>query len=758
MSKRNLVVISIFFFLVKISFCQNSKWQNYTDFKSITSIAVDHNSSNVYCASKGGLFVVDISTGKVIKTYTNLNGLINNDLTSLAIDNNRRLWVGAADGSISILDVRALTWKYIFDIKNSAETNKIIYFLYPVGNFMFLATGYGIQKISASNFNFVDAPYYRLGNFPINTIVYSLTSNNNILYAATKSGVAYSNYVTSNLNNPTSWSNYNSSPLDAEVKTIETFANNIFAGSDSGFFYFDGIAWIPYPNLVVSSQTTKFIKAIGDKLFFISGNTIYSANQNDLSNLSTFQSSNNYSTLSNDNSLNPIAGLSDKGILINITGNYSLVFPNCPYSNVFNQIVIDDDNNIWAAGGLVSNGFYKFDGTNWENYNTSSHPEIGNSNYFQKIAYGYGSVWALGYGGGPTVITGNTIVNFNPSNSNLPGIAGFPNYCPANGGAYDNNKIFWLTLQGSNSSRSLYAYVGGNEWIGFFNPSILGSPILSEVAVDSYNTKWIISEGSQKGLYFFNENGTINDPSDDIFGIYGLSDFGGSEISEMSDVIVDKNNEVWVSSNNGVFIINNPLGAIQNPSQKPRPQKLGIISGNLKVPFTETCETIANDILNDKWIGTVTNGVFHLSPDGSTLIEQFNTSQSPILANKINSIAVSNKSGRANFGTLNGLSTYSTDAIEPVLEFDKITASPNPYLIPSSVGLKIDGLVENSVVKIITLSGEIINEFDSPGGRIATWNGMNQNNELAPTGIYIIVAYNKDGSKVGTGKLAIVKK
>ncbi|MDQ3021766.1 MAG: hypothetical protein M3R36_14525 [Bacteroidota bacterium] len=758
MSKRNFVTISIFFFLINVSFAQTSKWKNYTDFKSITSIAVDHNSSYVYCASKGGLFVVDNFTGKAIKTYTNLNGLVNNDLTSLAIDNNRRLWVGASDGSISILDIRDLTWKYIFDIKNSAETNKIIYFLYPVDNFMFIATGYGIQKISANNFNFVDAPYYRLGNFPNNTIVYSLTTNNDTLYAATKSGVAYSNYITSNLNDPSSWSNFNSVPLDAEVKTIETFDNKIFAGSDSGFFYFDGNAWMPYPNSSVSSETTKFIKAIGDKLYFISGNIIYSASRNDLSNIVMFQNPNNYSTISNDNSLNPIAGLSDNGILIITAGNYSQVFPNCPYSNVFSQIIIDDNNNLWVAGGLVNNGFYKFDGTNWENYNTTSHPEIGYSNWFQKIVYGNGSVWALGYGGGPTVITGNTIVNYNPSNSILPGITTNANFCPAYGGAYDNNKVFWLTLFGSNSSRTLYAYLGNNEWIGFFDPSILGSPTLSEVAVDSYNTKWIISEGSQKGLYFFNENGTIRDPSDDIFGIYGLSDFGGAEISEMSDVIVDKNNEVWVSSNNGVFIINNPLGAIQNPIQKPRPQKLGIISGNLKVPFTENCETITNDILNDKWIGTVTNGVFHLSPDGSTLIEQFNTSQSPILANKINSIAVSNKSGRANFATLNGLSTYATDAIEPVSDFDKITASPNPYLIPSSVGLKIDGLVENSVVKIITLNGEIINEFDSPGGRIATWNGMNANNELAPTGIYIIVAYNKDGSKVGTGKVAIVKK
>jgi hypothetical protein len=258
-------------------------------------------------------------------------------------------------------------------------------------------------------------------------------------------------------------------------------------------------------------------------------------------------------------------------------------------------------------------------------------------------------------------------------------------------------------------------------------------------------------------VYFYNENGTIENQSDDIFGIYDIADFG-SEITNITYLIVEKNNEVWITTNNGVFIIANPLGAIQNPLQPPRPQKLGIISGNLRVPFTENCVTIANDILNDKWIGTETNGVFHLSSDGSTLIQQLNSSKTPLLSNKINTIVVSPKTGRAYFGTQNGLSSYLTDAVEPVTDFDEIKVSPNPFVTPSAVDLKIDGLVENSVIKIMSVSGEVFTEFDSPGGRIAAWNGLNSSGEFAPSGVYIIVAYNKDGSKVGKGKVAIVRK
>ncbi len=750
---------AVLIFLVSgSSHSQDSKWENFTDFKSVTSIAFDSVSGNIYCSSRGGLFVVQNSSGAVLKKYTNLDGLININLTSLAIDNRRRLWIGSSDGSISILDLASNSWRYIFDIKNSTESNKIIYKLLPEGNFMFVATGYGIHKISVSSLNFVDAPYYKLGSFPINTTIYSLATKGDVLYAATKAGVAWANYASANLNNPSSWSNYNNAPLNAEVRAVESAGDFVFAGSDAGFMYNNGSVWQSYPNGGVSSLPIKDIRrfrsGFQDMISFIAGSGIFTAPVNSLSQVSPYLSAANYSVLAVNSNQQIIAGLNDNGIILEGISEY--IFPNGPFTNVFSQIVIDDLNEIWAAGGLGTNGFYKFDGSRWENYNLASHPEIGSTNWFQKMVYGNGTVWALGFGGGPTRIVGDSIVNFNPSNSPLPGIPENPNFCVPYGGTYDNQGVLWITFFRSNSGRSLYAY-SGDQWIGFSNPSFISSSILSQADVDSYNTKWIVSGGARSGVYFFNENGTLTNTSDDIFGFYDISEFG-SEVTNISFLIVEKNNEVWITTNNGVFIIANPLGAIQNPAAPPRPQKLGIISGNLRVPFTENCVTIAHDVLNDKWIGTESNGVFHLSSDGTTLIEQLNTSKTPLLADKINTIAVNPQNGKAYFGTQNGLSSYQTDAVEPLVDFDKLKIMPNPFVTPTSVSLKIDGLVEGSLIKIMTISGEVFAEFESPGGRIASWNGLNSKGEYAPSGVYIVVAYNKDGSKVGKGKVAIVKK
>lgn len=254
-------------------------------------------------------------------------------------------------------------------------------------------------------------------------------------------------------------------------------------------------------------------------------------------------------------------------------------------------------------------------------------------------------------------------------------------------------------------------------------------------------------------LYFYNENGTIGNFNDDIYGFYSANEFS-SDITSLTDIIVDKNGEVWVTTNNGVFILSNPVAVLQG--QKPPPRKMGIISGNLIVPFTESCRSIAFDELNNKWIGTTSNGVFYLSEDGTTLFEQYNTTNSPLLDNDILTIKVNPTDGRAYFGTGSGLTSVNTDAVQPLTEFEDIVCSPNPFLLPSSVDLRIDGLVENASVKIVTLTGDVVAEFESPGGRIATW--QNSRNINIASGIYMVIAFNKDGSKVGAGKFAVVKR
>ena len=204
-----------------------NNWEVFTDLKNVVAITVIDNRYGFF-ATSGGMFSVDLSTGNIIRKYNNIDGLLSVDLTAITVDNYKRLWIGASDGSISIYDFNNNNWKYIYDIKNSSENNKSINSLTVYNNFIFVATSYGIQKISQSTLNFVDAPYYQFGSFPPKTRVNSLVIANNNIFAATASGVAYAYLINTNLNNPSTWTTYSSVPLSTNVQSIESFNNKIF--------------------------------------------------------------------------------------------------------------------------------------------------------------------------------------------------------------------------------------------------------------------------------------------------------------------------------------------------------------------------------------------------------------------------------------------------------------------------------------------------------------------------------------------------
>ena len=84
---------------------------------------------------------------------------------------------------------------------------------------------------------------------------------------------------------------------------------------------------------------------------------------------------------------------------------------------------------------------------------------------------------------------------------------------------------------------------------------------------------------------------------------------------------------------------------------------------------------------------------------------------------------------------------------------------PSPFFIGNGNNeLIIDGLIKDSDIKILTISGKLLKEFSSPGGRIASWDGKDQSGNYVSSGVYIIVAFDKDGNNVTTGKVAVIRK
>ncbi len=148
-----------------------------------------------------------------------------------------------------------------------------------------------------------------------------------------------------------------------------------------------------------------------------------------------------------------------------------------------------------------------------------------------------------------------------------------------------------------------------------------------------------------------------------------------------------------------------------------------------------------------------------MNSDGSSLLAAFNTTNSALLSNQIRSIAIDDNTGKVFVGTDAGLTSFNTAAIKPVDGFTKLFVYPSPFILQNDNNkLTIDGLVKDSEIKILTISGKLVKEFSSPGGRVAYWDGTDNKGSLVNSGVYIIVAYDSEGNNITTGKIAVLHK
>ncbi len=763
---KKIILVILLAFTASPAFSQSSTgWNIYTSLRETKGISLGNNL--VWAATSGGLFNFDPASTSSIKKYTSLEGLRSNELTAVTTGSNGLVWAGAFDGSISVLNTAENTWRQITDINSSTEPSKRINAFYEYNSRMYFATEFCIVKFNIAQFQFVDQPYTRFGNLPANSPVYDIAVINDTIWAATKNGIAYANI---NLNLPiaSNWSAFvtgNSVMKNNKTNCIAYFDSKVFMGTDSGLVYYqngslntyaplvNGIPFVdPVYRMTVSGSTMYF------SAFSYDGSNkgnfrIFRVNTNNINSAELIESGTEVNSLKVNSGGDLLIGTVNNGVNLyrNNTNNY--VFPNGPFSNLQSSLTVDKGSNLWSVSGSLGDwtprsGIYKYNTTSWDNFTYAEDPVLGGGccgwvNVYPDI---HGNMWVAGWGNGLLKINGNDLTRYNESNSILGNLG--QDFVLTYGIDEDNAGNLWVLNNFVPNS-----IVNFTQQVSYPPPFGNTSNFFTTLAIDNFNTKWMTLhpiEGNVRGLMYFNEGSS---PTGALIGYSQL----GSDVGQVNQVVTDKSGEVWVATNNGVIVIPNPEQVINNPGSVPTLFKMRIIENGISTPLTANVLSIAVDALNNKWLGTISDGVIYVSPDGSTLLKRFNMANSYLLDNKIISIATDNETGRVYFGTEKGLVSYNTIAVNPLAECDQIKVGPNPFVIPSGSQLRIDGLVEESTVKILSISGTLVAEFETPGGRIANWDGRDQNGNYVSSGIYIIAGYNKDGSKVCKGKVAIVR-
>lgn len=265
--------------------------------------------------------------------------------------------------------------------------------------------------------------------------------------------------------------------------------------------------------------------------------------------------------------------------------NYWQTFNNqnspLPSDKSVNHLYYDEAGNLWL--GLYGYGIFKYDGTNWTNYNASNSGLPDNNISYLKVEQS-GKLWVATYGGGLATFSGGNWAVFNSSNSNL-----------------STDLITTIEFETTSLIKwigtpfGLYRFDGSNWEFYDQNNSNLPSPFIESIFVAGFNQIWVGNQSPY--ISFFNGND---------WQVYN------NVIDVAWCIAKDKNNNIWVGTNSGITKFDGTNWTTFNTSNTLLPSN-----------SINDIEVDSNNIL---WIATSKGLVKY---DGNTWTT-FNSSNSPL--------------------------------------------------------------------------------------------------------------------------------
>lgn len=743
MSKIAKIILLMVVIVVNVKSQEIGSWKNFTDMKDVTAVVKTENGA--WATTTGGVFFYDEATAEFLG-ITKSEGLKSQILNTISIDTEKKIWVGATNGVINIYDTKTAELSVVLDILNSDKTKKGINGLFSFGDSIYVASDFGISVIHSGTFSFDDT-YLKFGNFPSEIKVKNIFKDN-LLYACTEAGVAVQIEGTTNLLAPESWRTFlleEDIPVQS-VNKIVKFGNEILLATNKGIYNFNEGVWEAkyFQNVDILDM-----KVYENILYALSSHTLYAYDGSESASL--FVNTEVHFNSVDVESHEIVVG-TEKGIFIGSDNDFVQIFPDGPEANRFNGLSVDLNGNLWSGSGKdnLGKGVYMFDGNKWTNFNKNTEPVFPFDDFPKTFAGNNGKVYFCSWGRGFIEYDGGKMINYKDDNSPLNGIRGFPDFIVVSSVQTDSKKNAWILNYWSDPAEPLSVLTADSVWhsYSFNNPVITNSDLLETMVIDQYDTKWFTAEN--KGLYFFNENGTFEDESDDDYGRLTTSD--GLTSGGITSLAVDKRGELWIGKNPGINIL-------VSPSQ---PYSSQII--DLRAFRSQLITTIAVDAINRKWIGTKDDGVYVVTPEGSEVLAHYNSLNSPIPFDDIKSIAVDEKNGIVYIGTDFGISSIKTSSVAPKETLEEMFVYPQPFLIDDGEKkLTIEGLVKDSEINVYTINGVLIRKLiagsdSSPGGNLAFWDGRDNDGNLVSSGVYVIVAFDRDATNVGKSKVAVIRK
>lgn len=319
---------------------------------------------------------------------------------------------------------------------------------------------------------------------------------------------------------------------------------------------------------------------------------------------------------------------------------------------------------------------------------------------------------------------------------------------------YDDKGNLWMI--NAYCDQTLKVLKENKEWVTFDMGNASKNGFTGDVVIDYNNNVWFSVDG--RGVFGLNYNETLDNLADDKKIQFQKGEgLGNLPTNSVRALAVDFDNEIWVGTDAGFAIIYSSDGAFDAEAGDFDAQRIKLdFEGNVEYLLGST---VINDIEvdggNRKWFATEGTGIFLLSPDGLTILENYTAENSPLISNTVMDIEIDHNTGELYAVTDEGLISFRIDATYEDPEYADVKVFPNPVKPGFGGVITIQGIRYNSDVKVTDMGGNLVFQTSSNGGT-AIWNGKNLDGTPVASGVYLIWTAANEGKGRKVGKVVVI--
>lgn len=755
-----MIRLSVLIYIISLNILvsQNfelSDWKSYSSHISIRDAVTDKD-SNIWCATSGGIFKYNVKQDS-FDIYNNINGLSSVNYSAIEyLPDLDIIIAGTRQGEIDLIfnDGRILN---IYDIVNSNIVNKSVNSIKYINGIVYLGGGFGISEFfinpDGGVFEQTFGDSYRQVN--VNSIKYY---GNKIYIATNQSGVQIFE-IGNILSDPSNWEKINTEngmPTNI-IKDIHLFEDNLYI-ADSRNVYVqeqDTIKLVKESNYDINMLFEFKGKLYLDQIFgYIS---LDDSDRFDYFSSDTVSSSTHNGVFIYFNQ--PILLGEFEGLMFVLEDKtLGKVLPKTSFSNNIYDMEVDNKGNLWVTTG--SRGFMMFDNYNWFYFNnfikTVNGDNIPSNNYKKISIDNNDNIYISHRGRGLLIINKNenNDLNFNfydQSNSSFVGIDPDTtiSFLEAGETVFDKNGVAWTVNWTDNYPGPFLIAKDQNDFYAYENCIGQTKRGFLHMAIDNNGSKWVGAVGPAEieGIIIYNENGTLDDTSDDICVNLKTNIVPELANNAINSIAVDKNGWVWVGTSTGITYFINPEAVLYDDD----PKSLIGVAPDFFEEFR--VNHIYVDEINYKWIST-TKGIYVYNEDGTQQVAFFNSENSPLPVDEVNNITINSKTGEVFMATDLGLYSAMSISVKAAEEFN-IIAYPQPFKPMLHNTLTIEGFEAISDVRITTTNGKLIRKISALGDKII-WDGKDEFGNFVNSGVYLVLASSKTTQNQSVQKIAII--